>query len=95
MTLIKKLLCSAIYSSSTYHDCSLQVIFMNTHEVLEMNQTFRRSRGSSVSIVTRYRTTGVRLPEGEEIFLFAILSRPALGPTQPSIQWYRGYFFLW
>jgi hypothetical protein len=26
-------------------------------------------------------------PNGKEIFLFSIMSRPALGPTQPPIQW--------
>jgi hypothetical protein len=30
--------------------------------------------------------TGVRLSAGEEIFLFPIASRPALGPTRPPIQ---------
>jgi hypothetical protein len=34
-------------------------------------------------------TTGVQLLAGEMMgfFLFAIVSRPALGPTQPPIQW--------
>jgi hypothetical protein len=32
-------------------------------------------------------TTGVRLPARVWIFLFATPSRPALGPTQPPIQW--------
>jgi hypothetical protein len=29
----------------------------------------------------------VRFPPGQEIFLFLTASRPALGPTQPLIQW--------
>jgi hypothetical protein len=32
-------------------------------------------------------TAGVRFLAGEEIFLYSTESRPALGPTQPSIQW--------
>jgi len=27
---------------------------------------------------------------GRDLFLFATAFRPALGPTQPSIQWLRG-----
>jgi hypothetical protein len=34
-------------------------------------------------------TTGVRFP-GRAGFLFAVASRPALGPTKPSIQWVSG-----
>jgi hypothetical protein len=35
-------------------------------------------------------TTGVRFPEGHEIFLYSTEPRPALGPTQPPIQWMQG-----
>jgi hypothetical protein len=38
-----------------------------------------RSWGSSVSIVTML-----------QIFLFAAVSRPAMGPTQPPIEWVLG-----
>jgi hypothetical protein len=31
--------------------------------------------------------TGFNSQMGQEIFLFSILSRPVLGPTQPSILW--------
>jgi len=42
--------------------------------------------GSSVSIATDYGLDGPGLnPGGDEIFR---LSRPALGPTQPLVQWY-------
>jgi hypothetical protein len=32
--------------------------------------------------------------QGLKIFLFTITSRPALGPTQPPIQWVQGALFL-
>jgi hypothetical protein len=46
-----------------------------------------RSRDSAVGIETDYGMDdrGVRDPVGSRIFL--MLSRPALGPTQPHIQW--------
>jgi hypothetical protein len=37
---------------------------------------------------------GVRIPVGLEFFLFDIVSRPALGPTQPPIQWVSGALSL-
>jgi hypothetical protein len=45
--------------------------------------------GSSVGIVTELRVgrSGDRIPVGGEIFR---LSRPALGSTQPPIQWVSG-----
>ena len=44
--------------------------------------------GSSVSIATDYPLDGPGLnPGGDEIFR---LSRPALGPTQPPVQWVPG-----
>jgi hypothetical protein len=50
------------------------------------------SRVSSGSIVSDYgldvRAIGVRSPA--RIFLIASLSRPALGPIQPPVQWVRG-----
>jgi hypothetical protein len=43
------------------------------------------SRDSSVGIATGW-TAGVRFPAGAD-FLFSVASLPALGPTQPLIQW--------
>jgi len=30
-------------------------------------------------------------PNGQEIFLFSKISRPPLGPTQPSVLWTQGF----
>jgi hypothetical protein len=55
--------------------------------------SIRRSRDSSVGITTGYglddRGVGVRVPVVKN-FYFSTLSRPALGSTQPPIQWVPG-----
>jgi hypothetical protein len=49
------------------------------------------SRGSSVGIVTPYGFDGQGLNPGrDKIYLFSTASRPAVGPTQPPIQWVLG-----
>jgi hypothetical protein len=50
----------------------------------------------SAGIVTGYRLDGPGFDsgQGQEIFLFSIESRPALGHTQPSIQWVSGALSL-
>jgi hypothetical protein len=57
-----------------------------------------RSRDSSVGIVLGYglddRGSRVRFPAGAGILLFTTVSRTALGPTQPPIQWVPGALSL-
>jgi hypothetical protein len=54
------------------------------------------SRDSAVGIATGYglddRGVGVRVSVGGTNFHFSTASRPALGPTQPPIQWVPGIF---
>jgi hypothetical protein len=63
-----------------------------------MNVHFITSRDSSVGIATDYGLDdgmiGVRFPGGLGILLFDIVSRQALGPTQPPIQWIPGALSL-
>jgi hypothetical protein len=57
-----------------------------------------KSQDSSVGISTDYGLEdwmiGVRIPAGAGKFLFDTVSRPALGPTQPPIQWVIGLISL-
>jgi hypothetical protein len=52
------------------------------------------SRVSSGSIVSDYglddRAIGVDPRQGQRIFPLSSVSRPALGPTQPPVQWVPG-----
>jgi hypothetical protein len=46
-------------------------------------------RDNSVGIASGW-TVGVHFPAGQQIFLFFTAFRPALGPTQPPVQWVPG-----
>jgi hypothetical protein len=63
-----------------------------------MKELFCFSTGSSVSIVSDYglddRAIGVRSPAGQRNFPLTSVSRPALGPTQPPVQWVPGILSL-
>jgi hypothetical protein len=65
--------------------CVLPTLCMFCHD--------KRSRYSSVSIVTRLRAgrSGVRFPVRERDFLFSVTSRPAVGPTQLPVHWVHGF----
>jgi hypothetical protein len=55
------------------------------------------SRDSAVGIATDKlddQGVGVRVPVGGKHFHFSMSSRPALGSTQPPIQWIPGPLFL-
>jgi hypothetical protein len=59
-----------------------------------MTDLLYKNRDSSVGIALGYglddQGTRVRFPAGLGTFLFTTVSRTALGPTQPPIQWVPG-----
>jgi hypothetical protein len=58
-------------------------------------QTHPESREISAGIATGYELDGrVSSPSRDKILLFYILSRPVMGPTQPSIKWVLGVLSL-
>jgi hypothetical protein len=65
------------------------------HQISMTTSLGHGSRGSSGSIVSDYglddRAIGVRSPAGAKgFFPLTSVSRPALGPTQPPVQWVPG-----
>jgi hypothetical protein len=80
-----------IVSSGQEKQNKLQCGQHDRGRVLNWVLMYKRSRDSSVSIVTDYGlTAGVRSPTRQRIFLLVSASRPALGPTQPPVQWVPG-----
>jgi hypothetical protein len=59
---------------------------------------YTEEAGSSGGIVSDYglddRAIGVRSPAGARIFPLSSVSRPALGPTQPPVEWVPGVLSL-
>jgi len=49
-------------------------------------------RGDSVDGVVTGWTVGFEPRWGQEVFSFSYLSGPALGPTQPCLQWEMAHF---
>jgi hypothetical protein len=76
------------FNTSIYSNINFNIILLSTH---------RRSRGSSVSIVTDYGLDdrGFDPRQRQRIFLLAPASRPALVPTQPPVQWVPGVLSPW
>jgi hypothetical protein len=69
--------------------------YLKKISIFQVNRLFAVSWGSSGSIVSSYgldnRATEVRSQaEAKGIFSAASVSRPALGPTQPPVQWVPG-----
>jgi hypothetical protein len=55
------------------------------------SKDFLMSQDSSIGVVTDYGLDGWgSIPGRGEIFLFSTVSRPALGPSQPPVQWVMG-----
>jgi hypothetical protein len=67
------------------------LVFVKFIHIYTLRCTVCVSRGSSVSIVSDCglgdRTIEVRSPVEAKDFPLASVSRPALGPTQPPVQW--------
>jgi hypothetical protein len=74
--------------------CVQNVLCVLQHCVLFVYGFCKRSRVSSGSIVSDYglddRAIEVRSPQGQRNFPLTSVSRPALGSTQPPVQWVPG-----
>jgi len=69
-----------------------KLLLVSRKFIFETYTDMRRSRDSSVSIVTRLQAgiPGFDSWLGQGILLLATTSRPVLGTTQPPIQWVQG-----
>ena len=79
------------------HHIPYITITITSNSAHQMNSIHKKyvssSQISSVSIATKYRlySLGFKSQQGQEIFLLSKTSRPALGTTQPYIQWALAY----
>jgi hypothetical protein len=69
-------------------------LIFRAHVFVSVHNLFVPSRDSAVGIATGYgldeRGVGVRIPGGGKNFHLSMSCIPALGPTQPPIQWVPG-----
>jgi len=77
--------------SEKHQDIEYRQVFLPQPLLLQRN----RSRSSMVGIVTRLRARpfGVGIPMGLRDFSLLERYRPAVGPTDPPMQWVPGYIF--
>jgi hypothetical protein len=77
------------------HPTSYPLVTCDSPSIIKYTNKKSKSRGSSVIIVSGYglddRAIEVLSPaEAKRIFPEASVSRPALEPTQPPVQWLTG-----
>jgi hypothetical protein len=84
---------SILFYAVMYH-CQVIVIVISVNFVYKLCYCPFGSQVSSGSIVSDYglddRAIGVRSPAGAKDFSLSSVSRPALGPSQPPVQWVLG-----
>jgi hypothetical protein len=72
----------------------IKMFLMFYHTLFSLEYCIYKSHDSVVGTAIGYglddQGVGVRVPGGGKNFHFSISSRPALGSTQPSIQWVPG-----
>jgi hypothetical protein len=86
---------SSLYLSS---DCRWRQIrsfkSINTFQIRKVFMSWRIFNATGIALSYGLDDWGFESRQRLRIFLFSTSSRPALGPTQPPIQWVRGVFSL-